>query len=147
MKQLIFSLLMLLVCMGQAQAEKVMMARTYDSFEVTLESVKQALESRGYKIAHTQKCDGGLKDFGYSTDFYRVIFFGKPEEVRHWSKIEPAMIPYLPLKIAVFAEADQVLVVSFNPEELAVLFTDKKLKIQFSRWKSDIESVLTEVAK
>ena len=147
MKQLILSLLMLLVCMGQAQAEKVMMARAYDSFDVTFESVRQALEGRGYKVAHIQKCDGGLKDFGYTTDFYRVIFFGKPDEIRHWSKIEPAMIPYLPLKIAVFAEADQVLIVSFNPEELATLFTDRQLKIQFSRWKSDIESVFAEVTQ
>jgi hypothetical protein len=76
-----------------------------------------------------------------------VLFFGKPDEVRHWSNTYPEMIPYLPLKLAVIAEADQVLVVGFNPEELAQLFTDKKLKIQFSRWKNDIESVLAEVSQ
>ena len=37
--------------------------------------------------------------------------------------------------------------IGFNPEELAQLFTDKKLKIQFSRWKNDIESVLAEVSQ
>ena len=147
MKQIIFILLFLLTCSTHVQAEKVMMARSYDGFDATFESVRQALESRDYKVAHVQKCDGGLKDFGYATDFYRVIFFGKPDEVRHWSKAHPEMIPYLPLKIAVFAEGDQVLVVSFDPEELAVMFDDKALRTQFSRWKNDIESVLAEVSK
>lgn len=136
-----------LLISGHVHAEKVMMARSYQSFEVTLEAVKKALESRGYTVAHEQRCDGGLKGFGYETDLYRVVFFGKPDEVRHWSNAHPEMIPYLPLKLAVIAEADQVLVVGFNPEELAQLFTDKKLKIQFSRWKNDIESVLAEVSQ
>lgn len=145
----LFSILLAagLLIAGQAHAEKVMMARSYQGFEVTLEAVKNALESRGYTVAHEQRCDGGLKGFGYETDLYRVIFFGKPDEVRHWSNAHPEMIPYLPLKLAVIAEADQVLVVGFNPEELAELFTDKKLKIQFSRWKNDVESILTEVSR
>ena len=145
----LFSIFLLagLLIAGQVHAEKVMMARSYLSFEVTLEAVKKALESRGYTVAHEQRCDGGLKGFGYETDLYRVIFFGKPDEVRLWSNAHPEMIPYLPLKLAVIAEADQVLVVGFNPEELAELFTDKKLKIQFSRWKNDIESVMVEVSQ
>ena len=145
----LFSIFLLagLLIAGQVHAEKVMMARSYQSFEVTLEAVKKALESRGYTVAHEQRCDGGLKGFGYETDLYRVIFFGKPDEVRLWSNAHPEMIPYLPLKLAVIAEADQVLVVGFNPEELAELFTDKKLKIQFSRWKNDIESVMVEVSQ
>lgn len=146
MKLLSLFLLALLLIAGHAHAEKVMMARSYESFSVTLESVKKALESRGYTIAHEQRCDGGLKGFGYETDLYRVIFFGKAEEVRHWSKVQPEMIPYLPLKLSVIAEEDQVLVVSFNPEELGLLFTDRKLQIQFSRWKNDIESVMQEIS-
>jgi uncharacterized protein (DUF302 family) len=135
-----------LLVVGHAHAEKVMMVRSYESFDVTMDLVKKALESRGYTVAHEQLCDGGLQGFGYKTDFYRVIFFGKAEEVRRWSTEHPEMIPYLPLKIAVIAEADQVLVVSFNPEELALLFTDRKLHIQFFRWKNDIQSVMDEIS-
>lgn len=140
-------LLCLLLVSGHANAENVMMTRSYESFEATLQTIKKALESRGYTVAHEQRCDGGLKGFGYETDFYRVIFFGKAEEVRHWSKQQPEMIPYLPLKLAVIAEEDQVLVVSFNPEELALLFTDKELQIQFSRWKNDIDSIMHEITQ
>ena len=135
-----------LIITGPLQADNVMLVRSYESFPVTLEAVTKSLESHGYTIAHEQRCDGGLKDFGYTTDFYRVLFFGKPDEVRYWSKQVPEIIPYLPLKIALIAEDDQVLITSFNPEDLGEMFTDRKLKIQFSRWKNDIESVMRQVS-
>ena len=131
---------------GQLHAEKVIMVRSYDSFEVTLEAVTKSLEGHGYTVAHVQRCDGGLTDFGYTTDLYRVLFFGKPDEVRQWSRKVPEVIPYLPLKIALIAEDDQVIISSFNPEELGQMFTDRQLQIQFSRWKNDIESVMREAS-
>lgn len=147
MNKLFLILLLYVSAFSVAQAENMLMARSYDDFDTTLENVKKALESRGYTIAHEQKCDGGLKGFGYETDLYRVLFYGKPEEVRYWSKKNPMMVPYLPLKIAVFAEDSEVLVVSFNHEELSSLFGDRKLQIQFSRWKNDISSVMDEITQ
>jgi len=140
-------MLLLLLSTVSVQAESVLMARSYQDYKVTLESVKKALEARGYSVTHEQRCDGGMKGMGYETDLYRVLFFGKADEVRHWSTAYPEMVPYLPLKIAVIAEGEQVLVVSFNPEEIGLLFPDEELKIQFSRWKNDIDSVLAEVGK
>ena len=140
-----FLLILSLFFAGPAAAETILMARSYESFEVVLEETRKSLEGHGYTIAHEQRCDGGLHDSGYKTDFYRVLFFGKPDEVRRLSKAYPELIPYLPLKMAVFAEGDQMLIVSFNPEEYALLFSQPELRIQFARWKSDIESVLAEM--
>ncbi len=144
MKALFLSLLLMMISVNVC-AENILMARSYDSFEAVLQETKNSLEGHGYTVAHEQRCDGGLKGFGYNTDYYRVIFFGKPEEVRSLSNKYPELIPYLPLKIAVFAEGDQMLVVSFNPEVYGTMFTDPALKTQFSRWKSDIDSVLRDV--
>lgn len=144
MKQLALILLVLLTN-SLAHAENILMARSYHDFEVVLEETKKSLESHGYTVAHEQRCDGGLKGFGYNTDFYRVLFFAKPKEVRKLSKKYPELIPYLPMKIAVFAEGDQMLVVSFNPEAYAPLFNSPELQTQFARWKNDIDSVLRDV--
>ncbi len=144
MRRLIISLLMLAASLP-AGAENILMTRSYQSFDVVLQAAKDSLASHGYTVAHEQRCDGGLNHSGYQTDYYRVIFFGKPEEVRYLSQKYPELIPYLPLKLAVFAEEDQMLAVSFNPEVYGQFFTRQELKTQFARWKADLDSVLADL--
>lgn len=146
MRHLVISLLILMTSLP-AHAENILMTRSYQSFDVVLEKAKASLERHGYTVAHEQRCDGGLNHSGYQTDYYRVIFFGKPDEVRYLSKTYPKLIPYLPLKLAVFAEGAQTLAVSFNPEAYSRFFTERELKIQFARWKADLDSVMTDLRK
>ncbi len=144
MRYLVISLLMLMTSLF-AHAENILMTRSYQSYDVVLQAAKASLESHGYTIAHEQRCDSGLVHSGYQTDYYRVIFFGKPDEVRYLSKTYPELIPYLPLKLAVFAEDDQMLAVSFNPEAYGRFFIQEELKIQFARWKADLDSVMADL--
>ena len=137
--------LSLLVTSLPVHAENILMTRYYRDFDSVLQEAKISLESHGYTVAHEQRCDGGLKGFGYQTDYYRVIFFGKPDEVRYLSKKYPEFIPYLPLKLAIFAEGDQVLAVIFNPEVYSRFFTQEELKTQFAHWKNDLDSVLADL--
>lgn len=132
---------------GTVNAETILMARSHEKYSVVIDKTKKTLEGHGYTVSHEQRCDGGLKKFGYNTDTYRVLFFGKPEEVRYLSKTYPALIPYLPLKLAVYAEGDDILVASFNPEAYSLFFPQKELKIQFSRWKSDLDSIFKEIRR
>ena len=129
------------------QAENMIMLRVNHSFDNTMILIKEKLGDYGYKIAHIQKCDGGLTDSGYKTDYYKSIFFGKFEEMRHLTKTHPEIIPYVPLKIAVMQEKDTVVLVSINPETLSLLFPDKDLQNQFGRWESDIRAVFEEVGE
>lgn len=145
MKNHLLAGLLLILSVGVAQAETILMSRAHDKFEVTLEVAKKSLADHGYVVSHIQRCDGGLKDFGFTTAPYRLLFFGKPEEVRSLTKKYPQIIPYLPLKLAVFEEGDEVLAAIFNPEELARLFKDEELKIHFTRWKSDFDSILNDI--
>lgn len=126
-------------------AEGLLLVRTQAKPENIMVSLQTALYGYGYKVAHIQKCDSGLQGMGYKTDYYKVVFFGKPQQVRKLTKKYPQLLPYLPLKIAIFAEDDDTLLTVVNPAELAVFFEDKELKTQLRRWSNDIKAILSEV--
>ena len=83
-----------------------------------------------------------LAQFGYHTDKYQLLFFGKLEEVRQVSHSHPEMIPFLPLKMAVFAERNETVMVALNPLELGRYINDPHLQVQLARWHSDIRAML-----
>ena len=145
-RQIFIALLMLLVS-TPVLAETILMARTNQPFDVVLEAAKKSLEGHGYTVSHEQRCDGGLKGLGYATDYYRVLFYGKPDEVRQLTRNYPELVPYLPLKLAVVAEEGDVLAVSFNPETFSLFLPQEELKTQFSRWRSDLDSILKQLRK
>jgi len=138
---------MLLLISAPAQAENMIMLRVSHSFDNTMILIKEKLDDYGYKVAHIQKCDGGLSDSGYKTDFYKSIFFGKFEEMRHLTKIHPEIIPYVPLKIAVMQETDSVVMVAINPQTMSQFFPDQDLQDQFGHWESDLRAIFTEVSE
>ncbi len=137
--------IMLLLISCNAQAENMIMLRVNHSFDNTMILIKEKLNDYGYKVAHIQKCDGGLTDSGYKTDFYKSIFFGKFEEMQQLTGTHPELIPYLPLKIAVMQEKDTVVLVSINPQTLSLFFPGEELQNQFGRWESDLRAIFEEV--
>ncbi|MBC8210821.1 MAG: DUF302 domain-containing protein [Gammaproteobacteria bacterium] len=140
-------LLSLMLCWSPAQAENMIMLRVSHSFDNTMILIKEKLDDYGYKVAHIQKCDTGLSDSGYKTDFYKSIFFGKFEEMRHLTATYPELIPYLPIKIAIMQEKETVLIVAMNPETLSPLFPSEELAVQFARWESDLRAIFEEVSE
>ena len=137
----------LLMFAGFSCAENMIMGRVPMRAELVIEYVKSSVEEHGYSIAHIQLCDGGMTDFGYKSDLYRVVFFGKIAEVRMISERYPELVSYLPLKIAVIAEKDETLLTVLNPEALSPYFADEELQIQFGRWKSDLLSIFEDVRR
>lgn len=140
-------IILLLFTAGNALAEDILLARSPNPFEVTIEVARKSLEAHGYTVSHIQRCDGGLKDFGYQTDPYRTLFIGKPDEVRKLTRRHPEIIPFLPLKLAIYAEDGETLAAIINPMILAPMFNKKELDIQFARWKSDFDSILEDISK
>ena len=126
-------------------AMPMLMARSTQPAEIVMDGLQKALQDYGYSIANVQRCDGGLSDFDYKTDYYRVVFFGKIEEVRPLTEKYPELIPYLPLRILVFAENEETVLSTFNPMDLAQYFDDPSLTIQFMRWHSDMSAILNEL--
>jgi uncharacterized protein (DUF302 family) len=140
-------LAVMLFLSGFAQADNMLMSRIPMRAELVLEYVKSSIEEHGYTIAHLQLCDGGMKDFGYESDLYRVAFFGKVDEVRMISSRYPELVSYLPLKIAVIAEKDDTLVTVLNPEALSPFYAEEEIQIQLGRWHSDLVSILEDVRR
>ena len=126
-------------------AENLLMVRVQMPFEYAMDEVQTLLQEYEYTVAHTQRCDGGLTDFGYKTDYYRVVFFGKIHEVRELSEQYPEIVPFLPLKLLLFAENKETILVALNPDTLSGYFHDPDLKIQLQRWRNDIVSIFNEM--
>jgi uncharacterized protein (DUF302 family) len=143
----LFISLLLLLSSSAVRAENMIMLRMNQNFDTTMILLKEKLNDYGYKIAHIQKCDGGLTGFGYKTDAYKSVFFGKFEEMRHLTGTHPEMIPYLPLKIAVMQEKDTVVLAALNPLSLSHFFPAKDLQDQFGRWESDLRAIFEELAQ
>lgn len=103
---------------SQSQADNLLMARTSLSFPEAMLKLQESIRKHGYTVSRVQRVDIGLTNSGYTTDKYRVVFFGTAELVKRLSNEYPQLIPYLPFKIAIFAEGEETLLVTSNPRQL-----------------------------
>ncbi len=126
--------------------DKLLTARSPQAFDLALEQVQAVLQKHNFTVAHIQKCDGGLKDMGYATTDYKVVFFGRLDEVREFSKTHPELVPLFPFKLAVYADGKDTRFSVLNPAELAPLLdADKVLAEQLVAWERDFRAVLNEM--
>ena len=143
---LLLSLVLLTSSTTSSANEDMLMMHIPLEGSIALEYVKSTIIEHGYAIAHEQRCDGGMSDFGYQSDLYRVLFFGKGKEVRWLSAKYPDIVSYLPLKMAVIAEKNETLVSIVNPMVLAPYY-DNDVRMQVTRWKNDIESMFEDIRR
>jgi len=142
----LFSIGLGLLFSMSANAEEIFMARTQLTFPEAMVRLQSEIKSHGYTLSRVQRVDIGLTKSGYKTDKYRIVFFGKSTEIKWLSDTYPEWIPYLPLKVAIFSEDQDTLLIASNPE---VIFTgnDPKLKRVIAKWKKDLRSIFAEVSR
>ncbi len=140
----------LLLVLFPVFAGNLLMVRSSLGFPEAMAVLQNAIIKQGYTISRVQRVDVGLTRAKYKTDKYRVVFFGKKKEMAKLTREFPDLIPYLPLKIAIFAEADQAILVAVNPDQLALMYKGVykagKLRKYFRKWKKDIRQILKTVA-
>jgi uncharacterized protein (DUF302 family) len=73
------------------------------------------------------------------------VYFGKLDEVRKVTAENPELIPFLPLNITIFAEAEQTILVASHPQMLRQYFSSPVLNPIFDRWEKDIGAIMDEV--
>lgn len=127
-------------------ADMLLMVRSPQPFPEAMNTLQQVIAQHGYVVKHVQRVDIGLTASGYQTEEYRVVFFGKADEIRAMADRYPQLVPYLPLKIVVFAERDTTLLVTHSPELLKGLFAESELHPVFDRWQRDVRSILDTAA-
>ncbi len=137
-------LLLLWLLATPALAEDLLMARIPMTFPEAMLKLQNVLKAHGQTLSRVQRVDIGLTSKGYKTDKYRVVFFGRLDEIREVAEKHPLLIPYVPHKIAIFAEEDETLIVAANP---ASLFPEKDPALQkFVRtWKADLEAIFHDM--
>jgi uncharacterized protein (DUF302 family) len=122
------------------------MARSQQPFPEAMLTLQNSIRDHGYTVSRVQRVDIGLTGMGYKTDKYRIVFFGKIDEVRDLAGKASQMIPYLPLKISIFAEAGQTILITSNPKLYAAIAGDAVDPAIFKRWESDLRSIFHDVS-
>ncbi|WP_456407029.1 DUF302 domain-containing protein [Thiolapillus sp.] len=148
MKMLASILLAWLLALPLHADQNLLMARSSAKAVDVMDILKDTLPEYGYTVAHTQRCDGGMAEFDYKSDFYRVVFFGKLQEVREILARHPEMSAYLPLKIAVIAEKDETVLAAMDPRALSPMYPDDPaLQLKLSHWRHDIRAMFDEIRR
>ncbi len=124
---------------------ELLMLRSEKPFAVAMESLQGAIKKQGYTVAGVRSVDQGMAKSGYKSDEYRVVFFEKPDEVDTLTESYPELLPYLPLKIVVYTEANETLLVTADPATFYDLFSDPYLLPIFRRWHDDVVNIMQAV--
>ncbi|WP_303907749.1 DUF302 domain-containing protein [Thiohalomonas denitrificans] len=140
-------LLLGLFSAGVANAQPLLMVRAQQSFPETMLALQGVISDHGYRVSRVQRVDVGLTASGYATDKYRIVFYGKPEQVRSLTAKYSQLIPYLPQKITIFAEEEETLVTTVDPAFFRKLVADPEAHVIFKQWRSDVESMLDELSE
>lgn len=147
MKQILAFVMLLLGLSLSARADELIMTRVTRPFPETMNSLQEAIREHGYTVSRVQRVDVGLTSSGFQTAEYRVVFFGKPDQIHALSGRYPELIPYLPLNIVIFAEGDDTLILTTNPHKLADFFDKPALHAQFSQWEKDVRAIFDDVGR
>lgn len=135
-----------LALLQQANAQEIIMTRSQQPFPETMLVLQESIRAHGYTVSRVQRIDIGLTGMGYKTDKYRIVFAGKPDEIRMLSEKAPQLIPYLPPKISIFAEGEQTVLVTIHPQIFARIAGDAIDPVFFQRWESDLLSIFHDVS-
>ncbi|MCP3853091.1 MAG: DUF302 domain-containing protein [Gammaproteobacteria bacterium] len=128
-----------------AEHQKLIMGRSSEAFPETMTTLQESIRKSGYTLSVVQRVDIGLAGMGFETDKYRVVFFGKPEEIKNLPKKYPELTPYLPLAISIFAEEDETILTAMSPHFIEHSYDTQELRETFSRWHKDIEKIIEAV--
>ena len=134
-----------LAAMQSVHAEDIIMTRSALSFPEAMLVLQDSIAAHGYTVSRVQRIDVGLTGMGYQTDKYRIVFAGKVDEIRMLTERAPQLIPYMPPKISIFAEGEQTVLVTINPERYGIIAGGAVDPVLFKRWESDLRSIFHDV--
>jgi hypothetical protein len=66
---LLLSLTLLMTAAPADENTLIIHTRSPNRFEPTMAALQNSTQEHGYSVAHVQKCDGGMEEFGYNSDY------------------------------------------------------------------------------
>lgn len=133
-----------LLSVSPAIAEDLLMARVPMTFPEAMLKLQNTLKKYNHTLSRVQRVDIGLTSKGYKTDKYRIVFYGQADEIHHLADEYPQLIPYLPHKIAIFAEEEDTMLVAVNPEMLFET-EDPNLQSIMKKWHQDLQVIFKDM--
>lgn len=140
-----FILILMMSVSPALLAQDLFMVRSQLPFPEAMSVLQQSIGESGFKVSRVQRVDIGLTKSGYKTDKYRVVFFGDLDELLAVSDQHPDLIPYLPLKISIFAEKGETLLLASSFKHLRPFYSSPELQLRFDHWESAIREILERV--
>ena len=141
-KPIVISMLFI-VCQQSIASKTFFTARCKAPFPESMSSLQEFIIKQGYVISRVQHVDKGLKARGYDTGLYRVIFFGKKDEIHAIQNNYPALIPYIPLNITIFEDGTYTGISSIDPISISKLYQSNKIKSITKLWHNDVADIFT----
>lgn len=135
-------LLVLLVVPRLEAAQAYLQASCSMPFPEAMALLQEAIGSHGYRVSRVQHVDKGLRASGYQTGRYRVVFFGRPQQLAMVRAEYPALIPYLPLKITLYEADRQVGASTLQPASLAPFFSRGAARDLLADWQRDVTAIM-----
>ena len=132
--------IILLITSNSSFSQELIMVRVKQSFPETMSTLQTAIKQTGYTISRVQRVDIGLTKSGYKTDKYRVVFYGKEKEISLLTEKDSDIAAFLPLKISIFAENNDTIIVSNNPLTMQSYFNNIPKK-HFIQWEKDVHKI------
>lgn len=128
-----------------AIADDLIMRRIGMTFPETMSALQSSIVEEGFKVSRVQRVDIGLTSSGYNTAEYRIVFFMREDVVHDIVKQHPELIPFLPLKITIFAERSDTILVTLNPIKLDEFFPELKMTKTFAQWNEEVNRIFDRV--
>lgn len=138
-------LLLTAIWAAPVRADDLLMVRSELMYPEAMMVLQNAIKAQGYTITRLQEVNENLAKRHYKSDMYRVVFFGKYDEVKSLAANYPDLIPFLPLNITIFAEGNNTIVLTAHPRTFEEFFPDPKLKPVFERWEADLQKIMDTV--
>lgn len=140
-----FIKLFLLLITTHTFANDIIMQKAQYDFSHTWLNLQKYTKEQGYTVGFKQRCDLGLKKMHYDSDKYRILFFGKYQEIKDITKRNPEITPHLPLSITSIESYDNkniTTLVSASPKAWLSLVKSKQDKETVNRWYLDILQII-----
>lgn len=125
--------------------DQLLIERVNAKFSYSWLALDKTIKAHNYKAAYLQRCDFAMNERHYKSDKYRILFFGKYDEMKLMSKKYPEMTPFFPLKITVMEEGTHSLLIATPPITLLPLVKTNKDRMTIFRWNEDMQSILSQV--
>lgn len=140
-----FLILLCLLCSAPLLASDLLMVRSQLAYPDAQPRLEAAIQEQGYEVSEAERVDISLVVTGFAKGNYRVITYGKPDEISMVAKGYPELLPYLPLQVVIFSERDTSLLVAVSPLYLKKFFIQPELDDLFDRWNQDLQMILEAV--